>query len=240
MAGKLKEYFSCFDRITTRDGFSENWVHFSGGMAQRTADPAFTIGELAPSKKEKSIGILLQQPNWFNWYDDGHGAKQSSINRVASSVKELADEHGYSVELIPFFWRNWVNDRDQDNVMASRLAQATGSDVVCTDGWKYEDFYERIGKQSFIIGDRYHALIIAALSGVPFMGIMGIHSKIRELSGMLGQEWLGYWDILRYFRTKLETSLAEIETQRSRLLNRRKFPMQDSWESFRIAKSIMK
>lgn len=155
------------DRISVRDEASRRALRAAGlrGDIQITRDPVFELETVAPSMPRNGIGlavsVLRSEPYW--------------ARQMAEMCDRLADGGFAPIDLLVLF-------PAEDEVLAyevARLAHAVRNVRV----WKTpQDLLTWIPQYQVIAGTRFHALVLAASSQVPFTG-WGAQRKVISLCG---------------------------------------------------------
>ena len=153
------------DRISVRDEGSRQALQAAGLRAeiQITRDPVFELETVAPSIPRNGIGlavsVLRSEPQW--------------ANQIAELCDRLADGGSPPIDLLVLF-------PEEDEAFAFEVARLSSA-VRNVRVWKTpEDILSWIPQYQVIAGTRFHALVLAAASQVPFTG-WGDQRKVISL-----------------------------------------------------------
>jgi len=159
------------DLITTRDAESAETFRHLGVFRppiKVMADPALALGPADPERGAallKDAGVDLDRPligvsvrPWSLWQEPVEPG-------LARALDQLARESGARVVFIPML-------RKQDMEAAARVAAIMETPAVLAGGeYAYADVQAMIARCDLLIGMRYHALVFAAMNGVPLVGL---------------------------------------------------------------------
>ncbi len=130
---------------------------------ERTADPVFAFEPPAEPLDLRAEGLDGPNPlaivSVRRWQ---HG--DGTIANVAAIVDRLAEEHGVQVAFLP------LGGPPDADVSTSIIRRARSTPVLLPE-YPLAHAAQIIGRASFVVGMRLHALIIAARLGVPFAAI---------------------------------------------------------------------
>jgi polysaccharide pyruvyl transferase WcaK-like protein len=132
---------------------------------ERTADPVFALA--LPGSPEPldlaAEGLAGDQPLAIvcvrRWQQN-----DATVTSVAAAVDRLADEHGVVVAFLP------LGGPPDADVSTAIIRRARSTPLLLPE-YPLTHAAQIIGRASLVIGMRLHALIIAAVAGVPFTAI---------------------------------------------------------------------
>ncbi len=160
--------------IVVRDEFSREFLTEIGIPAERivvTADPVLAIPR---AELETGLEVLAENGMSSGRYV-GFAIKDSDtssefIKQVCDSIEWVIRERGYKAVLIPFHYSQDVTV--VEHLQKVLTARGFEDDVVCLKQ-KYltDEMLSIIGNMDFLVGVRLHALIHAAIMGVPMIAI---------------------------------------------------------------------
>ena len=199
------------DLITLRDDQSRDEL-VQLGVSQPemlvTADPV--LGFLAGGMAGYGRRLLAQ----FGLQKNGRPAAGIALRgwpgmeRLKPAVAEFADDlvsQGWDVVYVPMHYPEDL--KTCLDMMALMKNPATVIDRALTT----QQALTLIGEFDLVIGMRLHALIFAAVMGVPFIGI-SYDPKVKQFLGMLGFEPAG--EVGRVTGEELKAKLTELVSQR--------------------------
>jgi polysaccharide pyruvyl transferase CsaB len=171
----VKKVLSRVDFISVRDAASAHFLNELGVMKaiEITADPVFSLkpasgkdiasfweaGGLKKSPGELLVGIALRPYPGEKVFDE------KILAVIANGCHYLRKEFGAKLIYLPFHWKK---DLPLARVLASRdLSRG----VVFEGNLSPENILKLMGGLDLLIGMRLHALIFAAICGVPFIAL---------------------------------------------------------------------
>jgi polysaccharide pyruvyl transferase CsaB len=132
-------------------------------VVERTADPVFALEPPAEPLDLHAEGLdgpgplaIVSVRRWQH--------KETTVANVAAVVDRLAEEHGVQVAFLPL-------GGAPDAEVSTAIIRRAKSTPVLLPQMTLAQAAQVIGRASFVIGMRLHALIIAARLGVPFAAI---------------------------------------------------------------------
>lgn len=170
------------DIVSVRDEGSRLFLRDLGVDDKKivlTSDPAFAIepdcssasvSKALPKLPEgKLLGVMLR-----DW--DGIDAV---LPQIADAIKEIALRHSLSVALLPM-------QKPYDKVAAQKLLpMLNGVEAVLVDGeFESGELVALFGRFEIVVAMRLHALIFAAIAGVPMLGL-GYDPKVSAFLSRL-------------------------------------------------------
>ncbi len=186
VARLMRYVLSQADAITVRDETSEQFLKTIGVTAPiyTTADSVFFLTKeetetgrailcaAGVPENKKIVGLSVR-----NWKDAATWTKS-----FATYIKKMAQED-VSLVFIPM-------QHPDDTRMAKSLCGDNFENVYFLDGtYRAEELMSIIGGLDLLVGMRLHALIFAALSHIPMIGI-SYDPKIDNFLASIGQEAL--------------------------------------------------
>ena len=163
--------------IVVRDVQSKDLLErigIPGGRVVVTADPVLRIKPV-----DKEIGRKILEEEGVKCSGDsilcGFAVKERNLdsgfmNEICISAERLIRERNCSILLIPFHYNE---DMATIERLEEYLAEKGLADRVCAIKHKYltDEMMSIIGNVDILVGVRLHALIHAAIMGVPMIGI---------------------------------------------------------------------
>jgi polysaccharide pyruvyl transferase CsaB len=193
------------NRISVRDHESQRVLEVSGVWLPvlRMADPVFRLRLPPPTNAEPGgiAFVLAPWPQRLGWDHD-----------LALLMDRVIEQLGTPIEMPIFF-------PEKDERFCRRVASLTNDRISLRTWQRPEDLLALMPRYELIIGMRYHALVLAALAGKPFIG-WGFQHKVRSLCSELGQPIWSFergWDAEAVFR-----QITEAWRQRAALPDRYK------------------
>ncbi|MEN1759135.1 polysaccharide pyruvyl transferase CsaB [Anoxynatronum sibiricum] len=204
----VRQLINQVDLITVRDEESRQLMQALG--IQRpitvTADAAFTLpllqGRVASDKSHepKKVGISVR--SWKN---------QSIYLPAVAACADLLAHSGYEVCFLPM--QPPADTRVSEEIMNQMTQQAAVIKVDETPS----AMIRAISEMDFIIGMRLHALIFAAIAGVPMVGL-SYEAKITSFLKLVQQPCAGEVETLDKDQL-INTVLAFLKDQEQHKLN---------------------
>ena len=204
------------DQITVRDQDSAGTLHRLGvrrPTVEVTADAALALGPADPELGRPAlaaaglrfdgrpvIGVAIRP-----W--KGNEQMEASL---ALGLDQIVRETGAAVVFIPM---QWPHDVNAARSVTSRMKQSA---AIVEGEFTYRELQAMIGCCDVLIGMRYHALVFAAMNGVPLVGL-SYDPKNDSFLRLLGQEAIGTAQVLdaTALRTDLRRNLEQAQTIRS-------------------------
>lgn len=169
-----------FDRVTVRGPCSQQLLAEVGVHAEVVGDPALLLEPPVPVDPEShTVGVAL------GFGDDLWGHSQDAVvHAVAGTLAELA-ARGWDVR---FFVVN-----PEDRRSAERCALAAGLDPARTPilpAVEPADYLREVARCTVVIGQRLHAVVLAACAAVPAV-MIEYQPKCRDFMASIdGTDWL--------------------------------------------------
>lgn len=159
------------DYASVRDVDSQRALESAGVWIPilRTCDPIFQLS--APESKPSHSRIAFAVAPWNRrpgWEHD-----------LAMLFKKIHAELNVGIDVFAFY-------PAEDEWLAQRSAELSGDPVRYRPWTNPEDLVTWMGEYSLVVGMRYHALALAALSERAFVG-WGYQRKVRSLCREFGQ-----------------------------------------------------
>ena len=181
------------DDFAVRDASS--WRHcrqvFGGKHVRRTADLVFSLQlpALPTTSAGKTIGVTLAASD----IGSALGAYPQFFAALAADLAYLRD-NGWSIRLLSF----QELDHPQAGVSDTQLLQAIGIEGDRIELQRVSSDPETLCRQfaelDIVVGMRFHGLVMAALLGLPFVGI-GRDSKLSDFCLDAGMAFLSLSDV---------------------------------------------
>ena len=180
--------------ITVRDPASKLILEELGVPKEKiqvTADPAFLFQPATGAALEDAFpaGFKVEQPvlcvSARQW---GIGVYPDFLDRkIAASLDLFLKETGGTVLLLPF--QDIEGETENDRATAGRILghMRLAPKAAIAPAGSVDQFYGWLGASNVVLGMRLHALIFAALNGVPAVAL-SYDPKVDELSRMLQLE----------------------------------------------------
>jgi len=160
------------DSISVRDVDSQRALEAAGVFRSivRIPDLVFQLEmpQTGATASEKIGFAISPWPQRMGWDQD-----------VAFLLDRISQQLNVSMELLVFF-------PEQDGPLAQQIAERCRAPVTVRQWQKVEDLLGWMPSYQLVVGMRYHALALAALSEKPFVG-WGFQRKVRSLCRDLGQ-----------------------------------------------------
>jgi Uncharacterized conserved protein len=191
-----------FDRVTVRGPHSQELLAQAGIPSEVVGDPALLLEPArAVDPDDRTIGVAL------GFGDDLWGHSQDAVvQAVGAAVRELVGR-GWRVH---FFV---VNAEDREHaVSCARLAGLDPSRTAFLPAAEPEVFLDQVGRCTVVVGQRLHAVVLAAGAFVPAV-MVEYQPKCRDFMASIGRtDWLVRTD--RITKTDiLERVVAAAETR---------------------------
>lgn len=174
-AKKFAQYaFSLADYISVRDVASYNILSEMGKKdIVLSTDPVFLYSIKKEHKKSdnKKIGISLRRWHFGNF-------EERCIKSFADFLKDIAGEYE-----ICFFSFQDLDEYNSDSYMYKQINAVLDDDsfkIIKAKDCPLEEIESNISSLDFMIGMRYHSIVLAAKYDVPFIGL-SYWNKIDEL-----------------------------------------------------------
>lgn len=185
------------DQITVRDPEAAETFRRLGVRRPPlavTADPALALG---PADPEVGAGLLteagvdLTRPVIGVSVRPWKQGEEPMEPQLARALDQLARQAGAQVVFIPMQQRGTV-----DADAAAAVAQGMESPAVIARGdYTYSQVQAMIARCDLLVGMRYHALVFAAMNGVPLVGL-SYDPKNDAFLRLLGETAAGSTDRL--------------------------------------------
>jgi polysaccharide pyruvyl transferase CsaB len=180
------------DDISVRDRVSLEALRGIGVQAAIRREPDLVFQLALDASPSRSGRIALSVSNWRvrpRWADD-----------LASLVDRLHSDLGAQVDLLVIF-------PAQDQLLNEQIAAKARREVRVLRWQEPEDLLAWIKEYELVVGMRYHALVLAASAGKPFIG-WGSQRKVESLCKEHGQPFWPFehgWDQETVFRQIAQT-----------------------------------
>ena len=156
----------------------------AGELVHVTADPVIRVKKADPAL---GLEILAQEgcprrPDRLTvgWAVKSRGPDRAFLREVERCIRWLREEYGADSVLIPFF-------HDEDWKVCDAVAQGLDGQAGCLrQKYLSEQTLSIIGCMDVLVGVRLHALIYAAVMGVPMIGI-SYDPKVDSFLASIGQ-----------------------------------------------------
>ncbi|MBQ7714196.1 MAG: polysaccharide pyruvyl transferase CsaB, partial [Oscillospiraceae bacterium] len=159
------------DGIVVRDERSANLLEEIGVPRERvviTADPVLRMPRVDKSAGAAALakaGLPEQRKLTVGWAIRERDLTSPFLAEVEESIRWLKETCGADSVLIPF---HYEEDLAASEALAARLR---GAAVCLREKYLSEDMLSVIGNVDVLVGVRLHALIYAAIMGVPMLGV---------------------------------------------------------------------
>jgi polysaccharide pyruvyl transferase CsaB len=179
------------NQITVRDAESAQVLRALGvrrPALEVTADAALALGPADPLEARSllaDVGVSAgTQPIIGVAIRPWRFATEQMLSALAQSLDQIAAQTGAAILFIPM-------QQNQDPLAAQSVAARMQQPAVVMAGdFTYRQIQALIGSCDALIGMRYHALVFAAMAGVPLVGL-SYDPKNDSFLRLLGQEAVG-------------------------------------------------
>ena len=148
-------------------------------------DTAFLLDKREIEKSGNIVFIPAHLDDWHPFF------KKNRIDAFVESellrqVAEWASQSGHRIEILPHM--NTDSERQYCQKVCDLLLQygVDGDHVFVKPVRNYTEYDDEIAGGSIVIGMRYHAIVLAAKNGVPFVDL-SYENKMREVADYTGQ-----------------------------------------------------
>ena len=182
--------------ISVRDEASAELFKEIGVLNKKiylTADPVFG---LEPSRFKSSSSAKWEKANrtptrpMLAFSLRAWGKKDDYIQDMANVADDLAHQ-GWDIVFCPFHY-------PADFIFAEKIAQLMkSSPLIFKQPLSLEEMISVVADFQLMVGMRFHALALAGLNRVPFLGI-SYDPKVEALCSLLGQPLLGRVEDVRH------------------------------------------
>lgn len=152
-----------------------------------TADAALALGPGDPERGAKLLEefrVDLSRPVIGVSVRPWKQGQRPMEPALAQALEQLAQETGAQVVFLPMQQPHDVGvSREVAGLMNSRSVLVRGSQT-------YADLHDMVARCDLLIGMRYHALVFAAMNGVPLVGI-SYDPKNDSFLGQIGERAVG-------------------------------------------------
>jgi polysaccharide pyruvyl transferase WcaK-like protein len=199
----LRRIFRAAERVRLRDDFSYTLGQYlSSGNVKRSADILFDrqfLNSIPSEERERDTVLLCFSDYFHTWTDDARRSRL--IEQIRSLIVKLCDQPALGRVVTLCAFQQGTGERDLEflteirNDLITDFPNLAGA-IELRHVRNLEDVQDIFGRASACVGMRFHALVLSAIHGAPFIGI-NMEMKIRELCIEFGMPVSHVDDFLR-------------------------------------------
>ena len=200
----LTDVLNKVDLITVRDNSSKMILHDIGLTKDVTvtADPAVLLGN--PQKHverclDTSPRIVFCLRHWFStgFFIENPEINEQLLDTISKTADYLIDQYSADISFIPLRTTSYDDDRLIAEEVVSRMKNKNKVQVI-EKAPTVDEFVLLLQNCNLVVGMRLHSLILAAASGVPFIGLSympKVENFMNEMNladlCLLPEQWTG-------------------------------------------------
>lgn len=175
----IAKYVLKHSKIYVREKASQNYVRSLGLECKCGPDTAFALKPLNLEVDRNLICFIPSQlatwhPLFKNITSDEH-----ILNKILPAIVDFANKNHFRIEILPHLGTDPENRFDQ-KVLTIMRNLGCKSVSVRNDICNYIEYDKAIARSRFIIGMRYHAVVLSAKNMRPFISI-SYENKMKEV-----------------------------------------------------------
>ena len=166
--------------IYVREKRSFDYLNGIGISSELGVDTAFSEKQLLLTRKKDTIGLVVTLLGWhpeFKGRDMGNEVLQNIIPGIA----KYCIAHQYKIELIPHTGQPDETAYIKQIIKELEKNGMAEQDLIFRDDIKTSDEYdEALASKWFVVGMRYHSIVLSAKNTVPFVAL-AYENKMKEV-----------------------------------------------------------
>ncbi|MGT2752205.1 polysaccharide pyruvyl transferase family protein [Streptococcus porcinus] len=166
--------------LYVREQRSKDYLESLGLKSELGVDTAFSLDPIKSERDFGKIGLVVTLLDWHPEFK-GRNMSEEVLMNIIPAISEFCQEHDYSIDLIPHIAEE--PETTYINQVITKLIESglPSSKIIYRRDIKTSDQYdEAISKLRFMVGMRYHSIVLASKNAIPFLAL-AYENKMREV-----------------------------------------------------------
>ncbi|CAM4086926.1 hypothetical protein AT575_04120 [Streptococcus penaeicida] len=167
-------------KLYVREQRSKDYLQSLGLNSELGVDTAFSLDPITAERDLSKIGLVVTLLDWHPEFK-GRNMSEEVLNNIIPAISEFCQKNNYSIDVIPHIGEE--PETSYINQVVSKLVETglSSSKIVYRNDIKTSDEYDAaISKLRFMVGMRYHSIVLAAKNAIPFLAL-AYENKMREV-----------------------------------------------------------
>lgn len=167
-------------KLYVREQRSQDYLKSLGLSSELGVDTAFSLEPIRVKRDSNKIGMVVTLLDWHPEFK-GRNMSEEVLTNIVPAIAQFCNDHNYTIELIPHIGKDPETTYIK-NVMKKLLESGLNKNniVYREDVITSDDYDKAISNLRFMVGMRYHSIVLAAKNSVPFLAL-AYENKMREV-----------------------------------------------------------
>ncbi|MFC3927400.1 polysaccharide pyruvyl transferase family protein [Streptococcus caprae] len=167
-------------KVYVREQRSVDYLKSIQVKSELGVDTAFSEQPIIMERDPKRIGLVVTLLEWHPEFT-GRNMSQEVIENIVPGIAQYCIENEYEIELIPHTGQQDETEYIQEVIRALEDNGMLKESLIFRKDVNTSDEYDlALASKRFVVGMRYHSIVLAAKNAVPFVAL-AYENKMKEV-----------------------------------------------------------
>lgn len=167
-------------KLYVREQRSKDYLESIGLNSQLGVDTAFSLDPISVERDMDRVGLVVTLLDWHPEFK-GRNMSEEVLTDIVPGIANFCKKHGLKIDLIPHIGKEPESGYIKQVISKLIESGLTKDDIRYREDVITSDDYDNaIAKLRFMIGMRYHSIVLAAKNAIPFLAL-AYENKMREV-----------------------------------------------------------
>lgn len=173
-------------KVYVREKASFEYLRKIGINSMVGPDSAFLLSQISPKEKKELAFVPTHLDDWHPYFKK-RNVDNFICKNIIPLIASFGEKYNIKIKIIPHF--NLIEEKEYCETILEHFKKEGLKEnqvYVCQSINSYMDYDYEIANSRFVIGMRYHAIVLAAKNATPFISL-AYENKMKEVSTYMGQ-----------------------------------------------------